>query len=46
MRTMVDNGQSKRLLAWKPNDSLDTFIREAIDPFVDPIHPDDFRLSR
>jgi nucleoside-diphosphate-sugar epimerase len=46
LRTLVDNAQRKRLLAWKPNDSLDTFIREAIDPFVDPIHPDDFRLSR
>jgi nucleoside-diphosphate-sugar epimerase len=46
MRTFVDNSQSKKLLGWKPNDSLDTFIHEAIDPYVDPLHPDDFRLSR
>jgi nucleoside-diphosphate-sugar epimerase len=46
MRTFVDNSQSKQLLGWKPNDSLEVFIREVIDRHVEPIHPDDLRLSR
>jgi nucleoside-diphosphate-sugar epimerase len=45
MITFVDNSQSKLLLGWKPNDSLDVFIREAIDSYVEPIHPGDLRLS-
>lgn len=45
MVTLIDNSQSKRLLGWKPNDSLDVFIREAIDPFVEAVHPDDLRLA-
>ena len=45
MRTFIDNSQSKKLLGWKPNASLDVFVREAIDPYVDPIHPDDPRLA-
>jgi len=45
MRTFVDNSQSKRLLGWKPNDSLDVFVREAIDSHIEPMHPDDFRVS-
>lgn len=45
MITFVDNSQSKLLLGWKPNDSLDVFIREAIDPYIGVIHPGDLRLS-
>lgn len=45
MITFIDNGQSKKLLGWQPNASLDVFVREAIDPYLDPIHPDDFRLQ-
>jgi hypothetical protein len=27
----ADNSQSKKLLGWKPDSSLEVFIREAID---------------
>lgn len=45
MRTMIDNSQSKRLLGWKPNASLEVFIREAIDPHVEKFRPGDYRLA-
>jgi nucleoside-diphosphate-sugar epimerase len=45
MKTMIDNSQSKRLLGWKPNDSLDVFVREAIDPHVEACKPGDYRLT-
>jgi nucleoside-diphosphate-sugar epimerase len=45
MKTMIDNSQSKKLLGWKPNDSLDVFIREAIDPHAESFRPGDYRLT-
>jgi nucleoside-diphosphate-sugar epimerase len=45
MKTMVDNTQSKRLLGWRPNASLEVFIREAIDPHVEQFRPGDYRLT-
>jgi nucleoside-diphosphate-sugar epimerase len=45
MKTTIDNSQSKRLLGWRPNASLEVFIREAIDPHVEPFRPGDFRLT-
>jgi nucleoside-diphosphate-sugar epimerase len=45
MMTMIDNSQSKRLLGWKPNASLEVFIREAIDPHVEKFRPGDYRLA-
>jgi nucleoside-diphosphate-sugar epimerase len=45
MITFIDNSQSKQLLGWKPNASLDVFIREAIDPYVEPLLPGDLRLA-
>lgn len=46
MITMIDNSQSKRLLGWKPNASLEVFIREAIDPHAEAFRPGDLRLVR
>jgi nucleoside-diphosphate-sugar epimerase len=45
MITAIDNTQSKQLLGWKPNASLDVFIREAIDSHVDEFRPGDHRLA-
>ncbi len=45
MKTMIDNSQSKRLLGWKPNASLEVFIQEAIDPHVEACKPGDYRLK-
>jgi nucleoside-diphosphate-sugar epimerase len=45
MITAIDNSQSKRLLGWKPNASMDVFIREAIDSHADEIRPGDHRLA-
>jgi nucleoside-diphosphate-sugar epimerase len=45
MTTMIDNSQSKKLLGWKPNNSLELFVREAIDSQVESIHSGDYRLS-
>jgi nucleoside-diphosphate-sugar epimerase len=45
MKTMIDNSQSKRLLGWKPNASLEIFIQEAIDPYVEALKPGDYRLT-
>jgi nucleoside-diphosphate-sugar epimerase len=45
MITMIDNSQSKRLLGWKPNASLEVFIREAIDPHAEALRPGDYRLA-
>jgi hypothetical protein len=33
------------LLGWKPNASLEVFIREAIDPHVEKFRPGDYRLA-
>jgi nucleoside-diphosphate-sugar epimerase len=46
MITQIDNSQSKKLLGWKPNASLEVFIREAIASHCDPIHPGDLRLAK
>jgi nucleoside-diphosphate-sugar epimerase len=46
MISFIDNSQSKKLLGWKPNADVDVFVREAIDSFVEPIHPDDLRLQK
>jgi len=45
MTTRIDNSQSKRLLGWKPNASLEVFIREAINPHVEEFRPGDHRLT-
>jgi nucleoside-diphosphate-sugar epimerase len=45
MITAIDNSQSKRLLGWKPNASLEVFIREAIDPHADGFRAGDHRLT-
>lgn len=45
MITTIDNTQSKKLLGWKPNASLEVFIREAIDSHIEPFRPGDHRLT-
>jgi nucleoside-diphosphate-sugar epimerase len=45
MLTAIDNSQSKRLLGWKPNASLEVFIREAIDSHAEEFRPGDRRLA-
>ena len=45
MIAAVDNSQAKKLLGWKPNASLEVFIREAIDSHVEEFRPGDHRLA-
>ncbi len=41
----LDCSLAKRMLGWKPTDSFEVFVREAIDLHLPPIHPDDPRLA-
>lgn len=45
IRTQLDCSAAKKFLNWKPVSDLETFLREAIDPHLRPIHPQDLRLS-
>ena len=44
MRTQLDCSAAKEYLNWKPASDLDIFLREAIDPHLRPILPEDLRL--
>jgi Nucleoside-diphosphate-sugar epimerases len=44
-RTQLDCSAAKKYLGWKPVSDLETFLREAIDPHLRPIHPQDLRLT-
>jgi nucleoside-diphosphate-sugar epimerase len=45
MYTQIDNHAAKQSLGWKPNTSMEVFIREAIDCHAGKIHPSDLRLA-
>jgi nucleoside-diphosphate-sugar epimerase len=46
MRTQIDNSAAKQLLGWRPNSSLEVFVREAIDSHLEPLLPGDLRVVR
>lgn len=45
MLTHIDNSAARRWLGWRPNASLDLFVREAIDSHVEPLAVGDPRLA-
>jgi len=45
VRTQLDCSAAKKYLGWKPVSDLETFLREAVDPHLRPIHPEDLRLT-
>jgi nucleoside-diphosphate-sugar epimerase len=45
VRTQLDCSAAKEHLGWKPVSDLETFLREAVDPHLRPIHPQDLRLT-
>jgi len=45
VRTQIDCSAAKKYLAWKPVLDLETFLREAVDPHLRPIHPQDLRIT-
>jgi len=45
MRTQIDCSEAKRVLGWKPVDSMEVFIREAIDSHLEPLPAGDLRLG-
>lgn len=45
-QSRVDCSAAKRVLGWKPNDSFDRFVAEAINSNLEPILPGDLRLER
>jgi hypothetical protein len=45
MISNIDCSAAKRLLDWRPNADVDSFIREAIDSHLPPVHPHDLRLN-
>lgn len=45
VRTQLDCSAAKRYLGWKPVSDLETFLREAVDPHLRPIHPQDLRIT-
>jgi nucleoside-diphosphate-sugar epimerase len=45
VRTQLDCSAAKKYLAWKPVTDLETFLREAVDPHLRPIHAQDLRLA-
>ncbi len=45
VRTQLDCSAAKKYLGWKPVSDLETFLREAVDPHLRPIHPQDLRLT-
>jgi nucleoside-diphosphate-sugar epimerase len=44
-RTQLDCSAAKTYLGWRPVADLETFLREAVDPHLRPIHPQDLRLT-
>lgn len=45
VRTQLDCSAAKKLLGWKPVSDLETFLREAVDPHLRPVDPNDFRIT-
>jgi nucleoside-diphosphate-sugar epimerase len=45
VRTQLDCSAAKKYLGWKPVSDLETFLREAVDPHLRPVHPQDLRLT-
>ena len=45
LRTHLDCSAAKRDLGWRPNDSLEVFLRETIDANLPEIPPGDLRLA-
>ena len=45
VRTQLDCSAAKKYLGWKPVSDLETFLREAVDPHLRQIHPQDLRLT-
>jgi nucleoside-diphosphate-sugar epimerase len=45
VRTQLDCSAAKKYLGWKPVSDLETFLQEAVDPHLRPIHPQDLRLT-
>jgi len=44
-RTPLDCSAAKKYLGWKPVSDLETFLKEAVDPHLRSIHPDDLRIT-
>lgn len=44
-RTPLECSAAKKYLGWKPVSDLETFLGEAIDPHLRPIHPQDLRIT-
>jgi nucleoside-diphosphate-sugar epimerase len=44
-RTQLDCSAAKKYLGWKSVSDLETFLREAVDPHLRPIDPQDLRLT-
>lgn len=45
MKADFDCSAAKRMLGWQPVDSMETFVREAIDCHLQPVAPGDLRLE-